>query len=188
MFPTWLRSSEQGWTLLTHYFWLAEQTTALLTFNCNATTCKDKLLQSCRNQIEILLKTPVTNVCSLINAVLMPPVRSSYTDLVEEVHWHCSLALTPSSQRKLPDMESDTRRVRPPMTRTRSEPPPQSILSNPPPSTGTNCPPLPVFSLLFQQCQSHSRAKNKRWARARKTDRACFDHWCAGQDHKCITS
>lgn len=61
------------------------------------------------------------------------------------VSFHISLPMTTS----LPDMESGTRRVRPPMTRTRSDTPPplQPILPDPPPSAGTSWPPLTPCAL-----------------------------------------
>lgn len=83
------------------------------------------------------------------------------------VSFHTSLTTTTS----LPDMESSTQRVRPPMTRTHSDACRQPPPPPPQPPTGTSWPSLAVFSRLFQQCQSHLRGKSKSWARASQTEK-----------------
>lgn len=80
------------------------------------------------------------------------------------VSFHTSLTATTS----LPDMESGTRRVRPPMTRTHSDTATPSTL---PLLEQVGLLSLPVFSRLFQRCQSRSRGKSKSWAGASQTER-----------------
>lgn len=81
---------------------------------------------------------------------------------------HTSLTKTTS----LPDMECGARRVRPPMTRTRSDTPLQSILTPLPPSDGTRWPPLAPCALSVVSAVSLRAIRggnSKRWVRARKT-------------------
>lgn len=89
------------------------------------------------------------------------------------VNAHTSLTTTTS----LPDMESGTRQERPPSTAGHFQTPPtarliQAFTPPPPP------PSLPVFSWLFQRCQSHSRGMSRSQKVTESAERTLWPRMC----------
>lgn len=93
MFPTWMKPSELGWTpLLTHYFWLVEQTTDCWPLYCKYD--KDKRPHSSSTNMEMMTKTALTKLPGILSlcvsaastkAIFIPTLMSFYTVKFKEV-------------------------------------------------------------------------------------------------------